>query len=86
MNRSAALAELRQLGEALPDRALGTALYILRRLASGERCQPAREGIETAVEYAAHQCDLALDRIGQFLEYGPQAAISPARISAPRIA
>ncbi|EYF06035.1 hypothetical protein [Chondromyces apiculatus] len=83
MNRGIALAELGQLGEMLSDRALSIAVYITRRLAYEERLRPLPEGIETAAEYAAHQCDLAIDRIGQFLDHGPEASVSPSRISAP---
>lgn len=82
MLRVEALAELRRLVEALADRDVGVVLYIVRRLVSGDRLRPPRDGISTAAEYAAHQCDLAVDRIGELLEHGPDAAISPAGISA----
>lgn len=84
MSRGEILGELRLLVEGLPDRAVAIVLYIVRRLASGERLRPPRDGIGTATEYAAHQCDLAIDRIDELLEHGPEGVISPAGISAPR--
>jgi len=84
MLRAEALTEFRQLAEALADREIAIVLYVVRRLVSGERLRPARDGISTAGEYAAHQCDLAVARIGELLEHGPDAAISPAGICAPR--
>lgn len=84
MTRGEMLAELRRLEDGLPDHQLAMVFYVVQRVASGERLVPPRDGIDTAAEVAAHFCDLAVDRISEFIEYGSDAAVSPSRISAPR--
>ncbi|MCC6557277.1 MAG: hypothetical protein IT372_30365 [Polyangiaceae bacterium] len=84
MSRTDALAELHRLVNLLPEALVGVALFIVRRLASGERINPPADGIGSAADYAAYLCDFAVARIAEYLEHGPNAAVSPARISAPR--
>lgn len=83
MSRAEVLAELRRLVEGLQEPWPEVVLFVVRRIASGER-GVRREGIATAADCAAHACDVALERIAQFLEHGPDAVVSPAGISAPR--
>lgn len=84
MSRADALAELLRLVNLLPEALLGVVLFIVRRLASGEQIKPPADGVASAADYAAYLCDFAVARIAEYLEHGPDAAVSPARISAPR--
>ncbi|WP_437671497.1 hypothetical protein [Sorangium sp. So ce131] len=83
MNRADVLTELRRLLDGLPEPWPEVVLFVVRRIASG---QPGvrREGISTAAECAAHACDIAIERIAEFLQHGPDAVVSPAGISPPR--
>lgn len=83
MNRAEALADLQAAIVVLSDEDLQVLGWMGKRLASGERLTPGRDGISTARELAENTADLAVDRIGGLLRHGPGAVVSPSRISAP---